>query len=205
MKRFARLLDALTFRTQCPLCQERLRLNCRECINDYNIYDCTAKQRIALNLSSNSDDILYIDLVSENIELVLGSDESKMRLGNLSSAFAGGTSKSAFYAYNGTFGHALTIVCDQCSMYSYTLQIWADLEKCRLTNVLLNSEMVSWEDEDNVLHEIVSSFSTNNTKYSYYSPDSAKDDGQMILPFISVDVANPRDAVSRIKKLLVFS
>ena len=203
MRQFPKLLDALKFRTQCPLCHNILQANGRDLVTEFDIHDC--RQRIAFELSGNADDILYVDPMSEKIELVIGQEKPKFKWGNHPSAISGGTSKSAYYAYHGVFGHALTIECDKCSMYSYTLQLWADLDQRRLTQILLNSETVSWEDEFQTLHEIVSSYATNKTRYSYFHTDSSKEDGQVVLPFIPVDFANPKEAVARIKNLIVFS
>jgi hypothetical protein len=90
-------------------------------------------------------------------------------------------------------------------MYCFSIQVWIDLAKIAVTRIILNSERVSWEDENEVLHEIVSIHSTNKTKYSYIYPDTSKDDGIITLPLIPIDVSNPKDAVTRIRKLIVFS
>jgi len=203
MKQFTKLLEAFRFRTQCPLCHHSLQANGRDLVTDFDIHNY--KQRIAFELSGNADDILYIDPASEKIELVIGQEKPKLKWGNHPSAISGGTSKSAYYAYHGVFGHSLTIECDNCNMYSFTLQIWADLDQRRITQILLNSERVSWEDEEQTLHEIVSSYATNKTRYSYYHVDSSQDDGQITLPLIPVSMENPKEAVARIQKLIIFS
>lgn len=105
----------------------------------------------------------------------------------------------------GTLGQPFTMACNDCHMYSFIIQIWIDISNKFITKIVLNSERVSWEDESNVLHEIVSIYSTDKTKYSYFGSDAALDDGQIVLPFIPIDVSNPKEAVDRIKKLIVFS
>jgi hypothetical protein len=203
MKQFLRLLDALKYRTHCPLCNNKLQVNGRDLVQDYDINN--PQQKIAFELSGSADDILYVDPITEKIELVIGNKKPQLSWGNHPSAISGGTTKSAYYAYHGVFGHALTIECEKCSFYSYTLQFWADLERSRITGIFLNSETVSWEDEANILHEIVSSYATNKTRYSYFGPETSQDDGQIVLSFIPVDVNNPKEAVSRIRNLIIFS
>jgi hypothetical protein len=205
MKQFNHLLEALSFRTHCPVCRARLQANGRDLVTEYDITNPDA--RIAFELS-NSDDILYIDPRTEKVELVLTDRKPQFSLGNhpsVTGAYAGGTPNSSYHTYHGIFGHSMTIDCDKCCQYSYTLQIWADLVGRRLTSILLNSEMISWDDEDGVTHEIVSSYASNKTRYSYFASDGTGDDDHISLPLIPVDVNNPKDAVLRIKNLIVFS
>lgn len=179
MKQFNNLLDAICFQTHCPLCRSELRSDSFT----------NSNQKIALKLFGNLSDIIYIDVATNNIDEV----------------YVGSGSLQAHANKRGILGQSITISCYDCCMYSFIIQIWIDLDKQSINKILLNSEEVSWEDKDNVLHEITSIYSTNKTKYSYYSPPTAKDDGQIILPFVSVDIYNPKDAVVRIRKLLVFS
>jgi hypothetical protein len=176
MKQFNNLLDAINFQTHCPLCQGELQSNCY----------VNSKQKIALEFLGNS---YYIDVATENIELIVDSDVLLLKSIN---------------SY-GLLGFSMSIECSDCHMYSFMIQIWVNFKNLSITKIILNSERVSWEDEVDVLHEIISGHSTNNTKYSYYGSNDSIDDGQIILPFIPIDVSNPKDAVARIKKLIVFS
>src|SRR5574339_540777 len=169
MKQFNRLLDALSYRTHCPLCNTRLQANGRDLVSDYDLDNPRA--RIAFELS-NADDILYVDPKTERIELVLTERQPRTIYGthpSVSGAIAGGTKNSSYHSYYGIFGHALTIDCQECCQYSYTLQIWADLQGARLTSVCLNSEAVSWEDEKGTVHEVISSYATDKTRYIYFN------------------------------------
>lgn len=176
MKHFNSLLDAIHFNTHCPLCHSELR--CDSLTN--------SNQKLALKFLS-VDNIIYIDITTHDIEMVNEAGQAQP-LNN-----------------RGTLGQGINISCYDCYMYSFVIQIWINLSNLSIDKVLLNSEDVSWEDENCVLHEISSIYSTNHTKYSYYNNDHQIEDGQIVLPFISFDVSNPKEAVTRIRKLLIFS
>jgi len=178
MKQFNSLLDAINFHTHCPLCQEELQ-------SDRYV---NSNQKIALEFLGNS---YYIDIATQDIELVLSTENNQVN----------NQVKNSY----GLLGLPVTIDCGNCHMYSFIIQIWINFKKHCITEIILNSERVSWEDEKDVLHEIVSIHSTNKTKYSYIFPDTSKEDGIITLPFIPIDVSNPKDAVNRIRKLIVFS
>ena len=177
MKQFNNLLEAINFRTQCPLCQGELQ-------SDSYI---NSNQKIVIEFLGSSDDIIAIDIVTQKIELAF-SDKGLQSKSNC-----------------GTLGQPFTMECDDCHMYSFMIQVWIDISNKIITKIILNSERVSWEDESDVLHEIVSGYSTDKTQYSYFGSDVNKDDGQIVLPFIPIDVSNPKEAVARIQKLIVFS
>lgn len=143
-----------------------------------------SKQKILLEFLGNS---IYIDTTSQDIEIV--KDQSI----------------ADHPSCNGTLGQSMKIECNKCHMYSFVIQIWIDLTKLIINRIILNSEMVSWEGNRNILHEIVLLHSTNKTRYSYYNPNPNMDDGQVFLPLINIDVSNPKDAVERVRKLIVFS
>lgn len=176
MKQFNSLLDAIHFNTHCPLCQSELR--CDSLTN--------SNQKVALQFLSK-DNIVYIDIATHDMEIV-NEEGQQQPLNN-----------------GGSLGQSITVSCYDCYMYSFIIQIWINLNKLSIDKVVLNSEDVSWEDENCVLHEITSIYSTNHTKYSYYNKDAQIDDGQIVLPFINFDISNPKEAVARIRKLIVFS
>lgn len=181
MKHFNSLLDAIYYQTHCPLCQDELR---SESFTNSN-------QKVALKLYGNTisqlDDVIYIDIATNNIDVESSDNWFQSQINR------------------GILGQSITISCYDCCMYSFMIQIWIDLDKQVVDKVVLNSEEVNWEDENKVLHEVVSVYSTNKTKYSYYGATTSLDDGQIVLPFIPVDVYNPKEAVARIRKLIVFS
>lgn len=185
IKHFFRLIDAIKYRTQCPLCRERLCINENNLAENYNIDN--PKQRIAFELT-NIEEIIYINPITNEMELVIWNEGNKTPS-----------------TKRGTFGHALNVKCDKCGMYNFTLQVWMNLDQQKVTHIVLNSEKISWEDENNVLHEITSLYMPHQTKYSYFVADSSKDDGHITIPLIPLDVYNPGNTVARIRKLLVFS
>lgn len=185
IKQFMKLIDALKYRTHCPLCQKKLCINDRNLAEKYDIGN--TEQRIAFELTS-SDEIIYINPLTNEIELVIWDAGIKTQSGK-----------------RGIFGHSLNIKCNKCEMYDFTLQIWMDIDRQILTGMILNSEKISWEDKDNVLHEIASLYTTHQTKYSYFGADHSKNDGQITIPLVPLDVYNPGNTVARIRKLLIFS
>lgn len=178
MKQFNNLLDAINFHTHCPLCQTEM------CTDKYT----NSKQKIALEFLGNVNEIMYIDVATQDIEFVLSDDMLPFKNNK-----------------NGTLGQSFTMECDDCHMYCFSIQVWIDLSKQVISRIILNSERLSWEDENNVLHEIVTMHSVNKTKYSYICPGEPEEDGIITLPLIPIDVYNPKDAVDRIRKLIVFS
>lgn len=185
IKHFGRLIDAIKYRTQCPLCKEKLCVNEHHLAENYDIND--PKQRIAFELI-NGDEVIYINPITNEMELVIWDAGKKNQSDK-----------------RGTFGHALNVKCDKCEMYDFTIQVWMDLDKQQITNIVLNSEKISWEDKNNILHEITSVYTTYHTKYSYFVADFSKDDGHITIPLIPLDLENPGNTVDRIRKLLVFS
>lgn len=174
MKQFNNLLEAINFRTQCPLCQGKLHSN--SYVN--------SNKKIAFNFLGSFNNTIYANIETQNIEF----DFFDKKL----------------LSHSGTLGLPVTIECDDCHMYSFIIQVWINLNNRSIIQILLNSERVSWEDSDLTLHEVVSVYSTDKTKYSFFNIDTSKDDGQIFLPFVPINFLNPKDTVERIKKLLIF-
>lgn len=185
IKQFVRLIDAINYRTRCPRCQGDL------CINETNLaenYDVkNPSQKIAFEVLIGSDEILYIDPITNETELIIWDQGNKIH-----------SSK------RGSLGHGLTLEC-KCNMYSFTIQVWVDLNTHKINSIILNSERVSWEDDLCTLHEITATYTTNTIKYNYFHTDASEDDGHIVLPLIPLDINNPENTLSRIRKLLVFS
>jgi len=200
MKRFSSFKEALSYRTRCPVCTSKLDVNCRDLVLEYSLFNPVQKMTFELG---NGDDMLHVYPETERIELIIS--QRKQEIFGHSNAYSGGNSHSVYFSYDGMFGHSLTVECKDCCQYSFTLQIWADLKKCVLTDRLLNSEFISWDDKKGITHEIKTIYATNKTQYTYYDSETGGSDKTITLPLISIDVEHPEDAISRIRNLLVFS
>lgn len=175
MKKFDSILDAINFRTQCPVCQSKLQIDDRKSVN-------SSKKLVFEILGYHN--YIYVDLITQQIELILDDNNKSKK--------------------HGILGHPLTIGCETCNMYSFVIQLWIDLDNKSINDIFLNSESFSWEDEEETLHEIISSYATNKTKYNYFKTDQYASDGQIVLPLVFIDMNNPKETIDRIKKLLIF-
>lgn len=204
MKQFYSFLDAIKYHACCPLCKNRLEINDRDLAMDYD--QRSGGQRLAFNLTPGTDDVLYINPVTEAVELVLTEKYQLPALnvnGTISNIY---TPAVQMPILDGRFIHGLTIDCKSCCQFSYTLQIHIDLNVHKhnaiLVGTYLNSETVSVEDNE-MVHEIKNIYSTDVTEYSYFSKNG--DDKKSTLPLIPLDLINPKETVSRIRKLLIFT
>lgn len=198
MIQFQSFKQAVNYRQLCPLCQCRMHINDRDLATDYDI-DCNIrKDRLCFFLNQREDDKITIDPESGEVDFVL-AQRFPDKLYDYT--------KQTYYAppapvYNGTMIHALTVDCKNCCQYSYTLQIHFNLTEKRLGKTVLNSESISIE-EGNMVHEVKNVYPMNKTEYAYFSKEG--DSRKSSLPLIPLDLDSPKETVSRIRKLLIFS
>jgi hypothetical protein len=160
------------------------------------------KQKISFYLSGgNNEDILTIDPHTNEIKIEVYGREVTRHM------YTGGRVKGIIASNpnplprSGTLYQGLRAECEQCFLFSCTWQICIDLTDKKLTKVLLNSERVSLE-ENGILYEITSIYSTKQTHYTAHLVDGSINDEY--IPLIPMDLKNPQEALSRIKRLLVF-
>ena len=177
-KQFNSLLEGMHYYTACPFCNQKLNINQKDLVADYD----GASQRLSYSLYG--DDLLWIDPKTEKVEVVNGP-----------------TSYTISSYYNSITYHRLGFECEYCFLFGYTIQIQVDLSKNKLIGVFLNSEKVSYEDSDNVLHEIKNIYTKNITEYTYYLESDTK---QEKFPLVPLNVQNPEETINRIKNLMTF-
>jgi hypothetical protein len=81
-----------------------------------------------------------------------------------------------------------------------------DVEKYnRITDIMLNSEYITLIDHDN-FSQIVNVYTTEETKYrNAYKSKYFDADDFIVLPLIPLNLENPHETLSKIKKLLPFT
>lgn len=202
---FHSLRMGLDYQTRCPLCKDLLKINDRDLASDwgYGGHEYGGDHRIAFYVSQKDDDAIVINPNTDEVELVVAKRWSpEVVVEAVNGEFEPSFKPSAQPIYNGKFMHALTIDCKSCCQYSYTLQVHFDLSEEILIGVYLNSESLSIE-ESGMVHEIKNSYAAQLTYYSYF--DKEGDSKRDCLPLIPLDLDNPKETVSRIRKLLIFS
>lgn len=197
--KFPSFKEAINYRSNCPLCNSLLHINDRDLATDYGHEYRSGEERITFFINQREDDTVTIDPDTDEIELILSNRMPEVPITGLSVNLQKMMSPPV---YAGKFMHGLTIDCKSCCQYSFTLQIHFELTEKRLAGTYLNSETISIE-EDSMVHEIKNSYATDQTYYSYF--DREGDSRKVVLPLIPLDLLNPKETVSRIRKLLVFS
>lgn len=194
MIRFYSLLEAISYRQLCPLCGKTLQINDRDLAadrHDENNYV------LSFYVNQREDDILVIDMRTEVIEL-----EVRERMPQAIYTGQSPLPRGNYNLYHGDFNHALHVDCKHCCQYAFTLQLHMNLDDKRLIGIFLNSESVSIED-GSMVHEIKNVYATNVTEYACFPKDGSS--RRSSLPLIPLDLENPKETVSRIRKLLIFS
>jgi hypothetical protein len=177
MKQFNTFKSALNFLQKCPVCDEHLS------INDKNLADYDIKKNlISFYIDVRDQDTVTVNLESDKIESInISAPYSKM--------------------YSGLFMHALNIDCKYCCQYSYILQVHINLQDMMMQQIYLNSEFINISDD--IIHEVKNSYSTEQTIYTCFNKDGSSKTAT--LPLVPLDLKNPKETISRIRKLLIFS
>jgi len=187
MKKFDKLIDAIKFRTHCPLCNDDLYIKENGLIGNYNKENLS--QKLTFSVFNTEETVIVVNPFDNSVQVVNNTDDVKNNK-------------------LGTFGTPLTIQCNSCDMYSFTIQVWIDLSHQVMIDIILNSESISWEDDKETLHEVTSIYSTNKTKYSYFRTDDIDNirySNPITIPLVPIDVNNLEGTVVRIQNLIVFS
>jgi hypothetical protein len=200
MKQFHSFKSALEYQERCPLCQGFTHINDRDLAADIG-YDYRGEgQRVTFYVNRREDDTITINPATDEVELILANRMPDKIYDATTHSIT--TAQPSLPIYNGKLLHALTIDCKNCCQYSYTLQLHFDLAEERLTGIFLNSETLSIEN-DAIVHEIKNVYSAEETRYTYFLKDGVEKSS--ILPLVPLNLTNPNETVSRIRKLLVFS
>lgn len=208
MKKFHNILSGINYQPFCPSCKSHMRINGPE-------------SNVVLNygqdLLANLNTITF-EWENESIELEVesGSVCNITQRSNMNTMYAIGNANPIFSSHgappgipnSGIFMCRLRRTCNECSMYSYTLQIVIDMERKMVGAVFLNTESISFENTDiSGIHkvcEIKNLYGTKKTVYTIFEIESGKDK-ILELPLIPLNLQNPEETLSRIKNLVIFS
>lgn len=186
MKQFKNLDEAFHYHSTCPVCSGTMKTNYSQL------------------LTSDGKTTIVFQLKDDSIEADYYGDDIK---------WYSERSTNSQYVLD-FFG--ISIVCDGCSKYSYTLRVCADRPKEKITSIHLNSESLSVEKNDE-LHEIKNIYSIKRTEYVKFTKVEehtevlsmsgwlSRRNGSISLPLIPLDLSNPEKTIDRIKGLIVFS
>lgn len=184
MKQFESLYDALLYVSYCPICQCDLRINERD-VKASSRFNSTGIYYYKLIFDFNDEEIVSIDVDSEEVAFH-HNPQSKLHA-------------------HGTFYSKVSIECEDCCQYSFTLQLKFDIQSQKLEAVYLNSEIICLEDKDGQTNQIKNIYATDKTEYSLFCSATDGEDKFIVLPLIPLDINNPEIALKRIKSLIVFS
>lgn len=194
MKYFSHLTDAIFYRINCPICKKGLR--------HQNISDLSfVGEKIILKIDTSIGSAICLD-IKDNIitEISISSDSVDANEG-ISYKYNAFSFKD-YSIYNNLLSSFITISCKNCEQFLYCIQIQIDLTNLKITNIFLESEFVSII-ENSTVYEIENIYDKQETHYSAIYSDN--NDKFLSMPLIDLNLDNPHETLSRIKKLLVFS
>lgn len=202
--------DIINYQPFCPVCHKSMVVDSNYGVH-INKSEFGETEKITLTWRTRQDE-LVINLCENRIESLVKKVYSSTIYG-LPASVVG-------YDYvpisDGIMYTRLGMFCASCYQYSYVAQILADIAKKEVVDIVLNSEYISVEDEDGLLHEIKNVYPLNTTEYTYfdvnkYCEESESDieytgyDKTITIPLVPLDLACPEKTVQRIRNLIVFS
>ena len=177
---FNSISEALGYHKKCPFCDDDLKFKNKDLNIEYN-----SETRLRFNLSKN--DVFYINTINDEVEVSF--------------------KQSIFSKINSSYGilyEPIHLECQSvsCGLYAYIIQILVDLKNLKVIKICLNSERISYEENDCLLHEVTNNYIDNTTTYQLHDLNDIK---MIKLPIINIDLNNLKHSIERIKKLYVFS
>lgn len=202
---FPNLLSAIHYQQYCPQCKKRIQLDEREFCERMEYPIGHPYQKLALPISSSTEDILYIYPADDRVELKLKTFPPVVVTGP-------GLTPVLHYhtpTVTGTLYQGLHFACRDCLGYRYTVGLKIDVGQSKIEEINLSSEAVYLEHGGKA-YDIRSSYATKKTEYTVINTDTTRklysDSAKRLdLPLIPLNIQNPRETLERIQKLLVFS
>ena len=197
MIKFYCFLAGLHYHSKCPLCNKQMEVNDRDLVCRLEYPGGHPYQKFAFHIGKSSDDVMYLDPHTEEVQIEFSrhNDYNMKTNGYSGQIYQHST-------YDGMFYHALTINCNSCCRYHYTLQLHSDLTERRLVGTYLNSESINME-ENGLVHEVKNIYSTEKTEYACFPKDGSSK--RQSMPLIPLNLTDPKETIARIRKLLIFS
>jgi hypothetical protein len=210
MKAFQNLTESVTYHRRCYVCHSHLQNNLDLTLNlEKNLY----KWNLSENVDSETDDWIVINALTNKVDSIRQTrrNDNELLYSGMDLPMVNRFqrhSKSLNRSYSGVMYESMNIDCQKCYHFGYTVQVVIDLTSMALKGIYLNSEFISYPDEDGHLHEIKNVYAIDKTEYSYHVTPTEQYDAskkRMSIPIIPLDLNNPADTVARIRKLLIFS
>ena len=104
---------------------------------------------------------------------------------------------------SGTLIIKIELDCYKCSMYHYIIATYLDLTALKFIYAVLNTEFFSFEEGESGLYDIHNNYARGITTFTHYPYE---DEGKSFeTPLIPINFSNPRETLTRIKNLIVFT
>lgn len=190
---FSSILDAMSYRKQCPFCLHNLDFSDSDLI-------CRDMESGEVELDAGADNTIIVNIHNQQIEI-----KEKMQFPVISGD--GAIVRKTYSKLSNREFFRIKLECPKCSCYSIAFQLIIDLINNRMEPLVLNSETFTIEDLDTkYVHEIRNVYSTQETEYTFYPKvGSSDEDKSYTFPLIPLDLTDPYHTLRRIKTLLVFS
>lgn len=189
-----KLLEALSYRDRCPFCFDKLSGHHSQ--NQVVIYNSKV-------VIKTIDAEISIDSSSEKIiEITQKSSYSDIYDVGFSGKTIAVRNANSISNFKGDIILGVTIECDSCTMYSYTLSLFLDFVNFEFKSAHLNAEWISLEENKSVF-EIRNSYGLGITEYTHFGIDGSTK--QINLPLVPLNFLNPKETLERIQNLIIFT
>lgn len=193
---FKSFKQVLNYRPKCLFCKCCLSINDINYI--YNYEESLYEKILRFHLSKIDGDSLIFNLNTDQVELSLNKRRSDLLYDY---------TKQAYYTppvpiYNGILINDITINCNVCYRYTFNIKFHFNLTERCLNKIIFNFETIYF-GEGNTGYEIKNNYPLDITEYCSLNKNEKSE--KISIPLIPIDLDNPEETLSRIRKLLIFS
>lgn len=210
MKEFHNLAEATTYHRRCYCCKSYLNHNL---VIGLDPAKCVYKWNLSEHIDSETDDWIVVNAYTNHIDSLCQSRRVNNEIiydgldANMVNRFQR-YSKNLHRNFTGIIYESIHVECLRCYQFSYTIQVVIDMTLMTLKGIYLNNEFISYEDDQNKLHEINNVYASDKTEYTWHvTPTRVYDASKkhISIPIIPLNLEDPAESVARIKKLVIFS
>jgi hypothetical protein len=180
MKIFKTIKEGLKHRTHCVKCNGPLTVSSKSKNDDENIFIFLAV--------SGYDEAFAVNRKTEIVSLI---EDPKLK-----------SKPTKKLVFDGQFWTGLYIDCEKCYSYGYTLQLKFDTKTIKLFEISLNSETITFEEND-LITEVRNMYGSNESWFMTY--DGSNNVKSTKLPLIQFNLDKPAETLARVRKLIIFS
>jgi len=198
---FSSLTEAINYHRICPICQQKMLLNCQQSQSlvpsKYTLLENMISPH--QNPSLTPPKCVIFDLmIANNLRIDLDTNQASLV------ARDDGLYSERKNIYPAMVWHGLIMNCSKCRKFSYAIQMLTDVSIPKLLNIRLNSETIAWEDRRKTLHQVRNCYPTETTEYSVFPLRSISQEKHIDLPLVPLNLSNPEETVSRVRTFVVF-